>query len=168
MVKLVIDNREKKPWKFSGQDVVYKELPVGDYTYEGFEDVFSIERKSLDDLASSMGSERTRFENEVRRANGFANRNDDGNPLPGTKPENALEEFVVVIESPRSAVADYTHQKRCPNYFSHIYPASIISTTESWPRKYNTLEFQWEGNREKAKQESLRLLDKWYLRYSKQ
>lgn len=166
MTKLVIDTREKRPWTFPGQEVIYKELGVGDYTYEGYEQEFAVERKSLDDLATSMGSERTRFENEIRRANGYANVNDAGNPLPGTKPDKPLREFVVIIEAPRSSVADFVNQKRCPNYFSRIYPKSIISTTKSWPDKYENLSFLWENDREQAKQECLRLLDKWYLEYS--
>lgn len=163
---LVIDNREKKPYSFPGvEKVKVTTLNVGDYTYAGFEDTFAVERKSLDDLATSVGADRLRFENEIRRANGFAERNEAGNPLPGTKPDAPLEEFVVVIEAPKGAVYDYRNVNHCPNYYSKIYPSSICGTVEKWPEKYDVLDFVWAGGREDARQETLRLLDEWYLKY---
>lgn len=131
---------------FPGQEVTAAQLNVGDYTYEGFEDVFAVERKTLDDLATSLGAERERFEAEVERAQG-------------------LDEFIVVIEADESEVYPYAGTKRCPNYFSNIYPNSVIGTVEKWPDKYATLDFNWAGGRGKAQQETLRLLDKWYLNY---
>lgn len=146
-MKLVVDNREKKPWKFPGFDnVVYKTLDVGDYTLEGFEHVFAVERKSLDDLASSLGTDRDRFQREIERA-------------------QDLEEFAVVIESPRSDVSMHQHKKHCPNYYSKLYPKTIISTEESWSNKYDTLDWIWRDGRDNAKQKALQLLDKWYLKY---
>lgn len=164
MPTLVIDTREQRPYQFPGvDDVIYDTLDVGDYTYEGFQDVFAVERKSLDDLATSLGSDRLRFENEIRRANGFAERNEDGNSLPGTKPDHSLEEFVVVIEAHPDDVYSYAGDGYCPNYYSNIYPNSVVGTIEQWPTKYPTLQFQWCGSRRGAKAETLALLDKWYL-----
>lgn len=146
-MKVVVDNREKKPWRFPGLDnVVYDTLDVGDYTLEGFEHVFAVERKSLNDLASSLGSERERFEDEVKRA-------------------QSMEEFAVVVESPRELVAAYQDSKYCPNYYSKLYPKTIISTEKSWTDRYDVLDWHWCDGREDAKQEALRLLDKWYLMY---
>lgn len=167
MPPVVVDTREQKPYKFPGiDDIVHDKLPVGDYTYEGFEDVFVVERKSLDDLASSVGTDRLRFENEIRRANGFANRNENDNPIPGTKPDAPLEEFAVVIEAHPDDVYSYAGTKRCPNYYSNIYPNSVIGTIEKWPSKYENLDFIWSGNREGAMQETLHLLDKWHVKHS--
>jgi hypothetical protein len=166
-VPIVVDYREKKPYEFPGIDKVKEEqLHVGDYTLEGFEYNFAVERKTLDDLASSVGTDRLRFENEIRRANGFANRNENNNPIPGTKPEQALDEFIVVIEGRESQVYDYAGRKRSPHYYSKIYPNAIIGTIEKWPEKYDTLEFVWAGSREGGKQETLRQLDKWYINHS--
>lgn len=52
---ILIDDREKKPWKLEYQTKV-KRLKVGDYTFEGYEDLVAIEKKSglvelLNDLA---------------------------------------------------------------------------------------------------------------------
>lgn len=162
---VLVDDRENLPYEFPGQSTDSARLPVGDYTYDGFADCFAVERKTLDDLATSMGSDRLRFENEIRRANGWAERNEDGNPLPGTKPEYSLNEFVVVIEADRHEVYNYTEQGYCPNYYSNIHPNSVVGTVEKWPSKYRNLDFIWGGDRKGGKEETLRLLDKWFVRY---
>jgi ERCC4-type nuclease len=144
-VPVVVDTRENKPYQFPGVDsVVEKELDVGDYSLTGFEDTFAVERKTLDDLATSLGSDRNRFEDEIIRA-------------------QSLSEFVVVIEAESDAVYDYAGTGACPNYYSAIYPNSIIGTVEKWPSKYETLDFCWAGNRAGGRQETLAKLDKWYL-----
>lgn len=144
---IVVDRREKKPYRFPGiENVVYKTLDVGDYTYEGFEHVFAVERKSLNDLATSVGHDRERFEAEMERS-------------------LDLDEFAVVVESPREDVSAYRDRKYCPNYYSKIYPNSILATEVSWTEKYDH-DWYWCNGRQSAKQETLRLLDKWYLRYA--
>jgi len=148
MPTVVIDSREKKPYEFPGvRDTRTERLNVGDYTIEGYEDVFAVERKTLDDLAQSLGVERERFEAEVQRA-------------------QSLAEFVVMIEAPKSHVYEYAGTKRSPHYYSNIYPNSIIGTVEGWAQKYDTLTFRWAQNRERALQETLQQLDEWLLEYS--
>lgn len=166
--KIVVDHREKKPYDFpsiSDEFIETGELNVGDYSIKGFEDTYAVERKTLDDLATSLGSDRLRFENEIRRANGFANRNDDDNPIPGTKPDRPLDEFIVVIEGSESDVYPYSDSGHCPNYYSRIVPNAVIGTVEQWPDKYRSLEFRWCGSRQEAMKETLMLLDKWYIKY---
>jgi DNA excision repair protein ERCC-4 len=144
-VPIVTDTREQKPYEFPGvESVIKKALNVGDYTLQGFEDRFAVERKTLNDLATSMGSDRERFEREMVRA-------------------QDLDHFAVVIEAEQEEVADYAGTKACPNYYSAIYPNSILGTIEKWPAKYETLEFNWAGSRAGGKQETLAKLDKWYL-----
>lgn len=165
---LIVDDREQKPYDFDsmGVDTAVERLDVGDYTYAGYRSTFAVERKSLDDLATSCGSERSRFESEIRRANGLASINEDGNPRPGTKPEHGgLDEFVVVIEAHPNEVYKYSGDGYCPNYYSKIIPNAVIGTVEKWPNKYDTLEFKWCGDREGAEQETLALLDEWLLKY---
>ncbi|QSG06355.1 ERCC4 domain-containing protein [Halapricum desulfuricans] len=148
---IVVDQREKKPFDFPGVETKEAHLETGDYTVEGFEDRFAVERKSIDDLTKSVGSDRNRFEAEIRRAQAF-------------------DEFAVVIEGSREDIEDH-------NYFSMIHPNAVLGTTEKWPWKYDRLEFIWagedeEGNRiydlaeakEQAAQQTLRLLDRWYLK----
>lgn len=185
MPTLVIDTREKDPFDFPGiDDTKRATLTVGDYTHEGFEHTYAVERKSLDDLARSVGTDRTRFENEIRRAHGQAHRNEDGNPIPGTKPDHGgLSEFAVVVESSRRDVENYAKQldaeglsvreakfealdgKRHVPYLSEMHPNALLGTVGSWSSKYPLLTFHWCNTKEDAKQIALRLLDKWYLDY---
>lgn len=165
-VPIIVDSREQLPYDFPGEDTRVEKLDVGDYSLEGFQNRFAVERKTLDDLASSVGTDRLRFENEIRRANGYANRNEDDNPLPGTAPESPLDEFVVVIEAEKRELYKYAGRKSCPNYYSRIHPNSMIGTLESWPSKYENLRFDWCGSRQGGCQETLRLLDQWYIKHS--
>lgn len=156
MPPLVVDSREKKPYKFAGiNDVVRKDISVGDYTHKGYEGVYAVERKSLDDLARSLGTDRDRFRAEIERA-------------------TSLSEFAVVIEADQGTLHRYANRIYNPNgtddlqqndgpYFSAMHPNAILGTLRDWSNKYNPLEVKWEGNRQDAKQETLRLLDRWYL-----
>lgn len=148
---ILIDDREKQPWKFPGVDTEFTRLETGDYTVKGFEDRFAVERKSLDDLASSVGTERNRFEAEIQRAQDF-------------------DEFAVIVEASRADV-------EAGSYYSKIHPNAVLGTTEKWPWKFDRLEFVWAGEnddgekvrdmaaaRDHAPQEALRLLDRWYLK----
>lgn len=158
---ILVDDRENRPYSFPNWETEEARLGVGDYTLNGYENEFAIERKTLDDLATSMGSERLRFENEIRRANGYANVNDDGNPLPGTKPEQSLREFIVLIEAPKKDVYGYRNQAYCDSYYSNIHPNSIIGTVEKWPQKYDKLDFVWAGNRSQARSRVPQILTEW-------
>jgi ERCC4-type nuclease len=149
---ILIDQREKQPLHFPGVETEEAYLETGDYTVEGFEDRFAVERKSIDDLAKSVGSDRTRFEAEIRRA-------------------QDMDHFAVVIEgSPADVYSE--------NYYSKIHPNAVMGTVEKWPWKYDKLDFEWAGTddegdtlsltpqalKERTAQETLRLLDLWYLR----
>lgn len=134
---ILIDDREKTPWEFPGVDTKQARLETGDYTVEGFEDRFAVERKSVNDLATSVGSDRNRFEAEIKRA-------------------QSMDNFAVVIEGT-------PHDVRNGAYYSKIHPNAVLGTTEKWPWRYNNLEFVWAGDRDRAPQECLRLLDRWYL-----
>jgi len=148
---ILIDEREKKPYDFNAitdGETEFEErearLDVGDYTLDGIETVAAVERKTLDDLARSLGKARDRFEDEMVRA-------------------QSCSEFVVVIEARKSSVFAYRDQNSCPNYYSNIYPDSIASTVESWSQKYNTLRFEWAGSRQQGAKETLYWLANWYV-----
>ena len=66
---IVIDSREKRPYSFDlwKLDSVRKALPAGDYSLEGYERSIAVERKSLDDLVSSVTRGRKRFQRELGR-----------------------------------------------------------------------------------------------------
>ena len=134
---ILVDDREKKPYNFPGVETEEARLETGDYTVKGFEDRFAVERKSLNDLATSVGNNRDRFEAEIRRAQDFDN-------------------CTVMIEASRD-------DAQAGAYYSQIHPNAVTGTVDKWPLKYGVLDFEWAGNREQATQETLRLLDRWYL-----
>lgn len=70
---LVFDDREKKPLKSKFFKMKKKRLKTGDYTFSGFENVISIERKdNLKELFTNLsGSNRKVFYKELERMSRF-------------------------------------------------------------------------------------------------
>lgn len=69
---IIVDTREQAPLPFTRLESIRGTLYSGDYSARGFEGVFAIERKSLDDLAGCcIASERERFGNELHRLRGY-------------------------------------------------------------------------------------------------
>jgi len=72
---LVQDNQEKLPkharhkglFNPSLLYIITAHLKTGDYSIQGFEDVITIERKSISDLLGTLGKGRIRFEKELNR-----------------------------------------------------------------------------------------------------
>jgi len=52
--KIAIDTRQREPLKFTRLPAVERALFTGDYSILGLEDSFAVERKSIDDVASSI------------------------------------------------------------------------------------------------------------------
>ena len=69
--RIIIDTREQTPLSFANLEAVSGALYSGDYSIEGIEESFSIERKSIADLVGSLTSGRDRFMNELHRLRGF-------------------------------------------------------------------------------------------------
>ena len=77
--RIVIDTREQKPlWQ---SNTISHKLDAGDYSIEGHEDKFAIERKSAMDLYGTLGNGNKRFKLELERA-------------------QKLKYFAIVIEAP--------------------------------------------------------------------
>jgi len=69
---IVVDTREQKPLHFDGTiRTVRKCLKTGDYSVEGYEDQFAVERKSIPDLIGTLTAGRDRFEREMHRMAGI-------------------------------------------------------------------------------------------------
>lgn len=69
---VVIETREKIPLVFTRLPSVTGTLQSGDYSFAGAEDLFAVERKSIQDLvACCTGKNRERFERELHRLRGF-------------------------------------------------------------------------------------------------
>ncbi len=69
---IVVDSREQEPLVFTRLASVTGGLQSGDYSFQGGEHLFAVERKSIDDLVSCCtGENRWRFEREMHRLRGF-------------------------------------------------------------------------------------------------
>ncbi|MCP4680075.1 MAG: hypothetical protein GY854_32200 [Deltaproteobacteria bacterium] len=65
---VIVDTREQHPYAFDPEKirVVRRALPAGDYSIEGHESTVAVERKSLDDFASTVIHSRGRFRKELK------------------------------------------------------------------------------------------------------
>jgi ERCC4-type nuclease len=132
---VIIDSREKAPWTFTGitsslkgapRPVViaceFATLKSGDYSIKGFEDQVAIERKSKEDLYSTLGQNRERFEREHERLSWYQCK-------------------AVVIEASWNAILT-----RPPDR-SSLNPKSIFGTATSWWIRYGVPWFPMEDRR---------------------
>lgn len=125
---ILTDTREQNPFPFAGErysaDTVEKaSLTVGDYSLAGLADRVAVERKSLDDLAQSLGRERERFERELARG-------------------AALDSFCVVVE------ASYLDLAR-GKYRSRMQPHAACQSVAAFMGRYR-LPFIFAGSRPAA------------------
>jgi ERCC4-type nuclease len=138
--EVIVDSREKKPYEFAdfNHSVMTNALRTGDYTIEGLEEIFSVERKTLDDFLKSITWERERFEAEVKRA-------------------STMVAFIVLIEANKREITNWDYRR-------DVHPNSVLATIESWERKYN-VEFRWGCNRERSEEITIEILTEWHEAY---
>ena len=67
MPRILIDQREKRPYAFDGMETLTTHLKTGDYSIEGLEDRVVVERKSPQDAWGCVGASRKRFVRELER-----------------------------------------------------------------------------------------------------
>ena len=79
-MKIIIDNREQRPYEFTGTETETGTLETGDYSISGASHLIAIERKTADDLIGCLTRHRERFERELHRG-------------------RALQYFALVVES---------------------------------------------------------------------
>lgn len=72
-LRIIRDTREQSPFRFEGYAATVEigTLASADYSLHGFTDRIGIERKSLADLVTCLGTERERFARELARLRGF-------------------------------------------------------------------------------------------------
>ena len=61
---IIVDTREQKPISFKGREILVEKLDFGDYSINK---LVCVERKSLNDLVSTLSSGYERFNNEIKR-----------------------------------------------------------------------------------------------------
>jgi ERCC4-type nuclease len=68
---LITDTRVQTPLAFANLPTEISTLYSGDYSVNGLQEVFAIERKTIADLVGSLTSGRHRFMNELHRLRGY-------------------------------------------------------------------------------------------------
>lgn len=102
---IVVDSREQLPYAFNspGVTTIRRALAEGDYSLDGFEKVVVVERKSLEDYATSLCGDRERFLREIERM-------------------QAIPHRLIVVEGSIDDILGW-------RYRSGIHPNSIIGGT---------------------------------------
>lgn len=133
---LIIDTREQTPFVFPGTITTTRgTLHTGDYSIVGYEDRFTIERKSLADLVQTIIHNRARFERELERMRPFDFRR-------------------VIVTAPFMDVArgNYAH--------SHANPRAVVASIAAFEVRYN-VPFIFAAD----KREAQRRVEQWARMY---
>jgi DNA excision repair protein ERCC-4 len=109
---LIIDTREQDPLPFTRLLARRGALATGDYSIAGCEALFSVERKSIQDLVGCcMGENRERFERELHRLRGFRFK--------------------------RLLIVGTEEDIRAERYISRIKPQSVLATLAAFEVRYD-------------------------------
>lgn len=148
-----MDTREQVPWKFESLttkqrgeevpvvvEVLRQTLKQGDYSIEGHESDFAIERKSCDDLIRTIASGRQRFEKELGRM--------------------AAYRFACVIVE-----ADWADTLQHCQIASGYNPVSLDSTILTFMMRYNNVHWIWRPDRYTAAKTAFKLMDLYWRKY---
>ena len=151
---ILVDDREGAPWTFQNQvtknrhkeivpyyiTVKKKRLRTGDYTVEGYEDIFAIERKSLIDLFNSTSHGRENLEKEFQRM-------------------ASMRYAIFLVEDSYTSII---HQ---PPAESRTTPRSVMGTHFSWVYKYPNVHWTAAPDRQHAETFALRYCEKFFLNH---
>lgn len=109
---VVVDAREQWPLPIRQLPFVRGGLYSGDYSIAGLETLFSIERKSIDDLTGCCtNANRERFSNELHRLRGF------------------WFKRLLIVGDKSDVLAG--------NYRSKVKPASVMGSLAAWEVRYD-------------------------------
>lgn len=123
---ILIDTREQAPFSLPRGFVAERvKLNTGDYSIKGHERLFSVERKSLQDLVQTIIHERERFEYELLRLSCYQFRR-------------------VLVEAGYEAVAEVEEYGFCM-----ARPKSVIASVHAFEARYD-VPFIFAGNRNRA------------------
>lgn len=139
---IIIDSREQKPYSFGGYTCGVKRagLKTGDYSIEGYESVICVERKSKEDLYSSLGNGRARFEKEFQRMSEYEYR--------ALVIEATLQDLMI------------------PPDFSGMAASSVINSVISWGIRYGVQNY-FAGSRILGECLTYRILEKFLYNKNK-
>jgi len=129
----IVDTREKPGFEytFPGYQVIRGALKTGDVSCQGFESLFSIDRKEKNDMVNCVTFSRERFCRELSRA-------------------DSMLRFWVLIEASIEEIER-------GEYRIKVSPAAVLGTLACWENRYNC-RFIFAGNRSTANRTAERLL----------
>jgi DNA excision repair protein ERCC-4 len=110
---IVVDSREQTPLPIRRLPTVEGGLYTGDYSIRGMEASFAVERKSIADLVTSVGPERSRFERELHRLRSY--------------------------DFARLLVIGTEQDIRTGNYRSRMNPKSVLHSLWAYEARYRLL-----------------------------
>lgn len=117
---IIVDTREQQPWSFSEYVVANKKLDTGDYSIDGLQDIFAIERKkSINEIANNIVE--PRFKDVLARL-------------------AQLKYSFLLLEFSMTDVLSYPVGSNLPKKMwdkVKITPAFIVKNILDWQLKYN-------------------------------
>ena len=132
---IIVDTREQTPLSFTQLPSIVDTLYSGDYSVQGAERLFAVERKTLDDLATSCThSRRSTFEHELLRLRGHRFRR------------------FLIIGSEEEVLAQ--------RYRSNILPKALLGSLYSFEMRYD-LPVVWTADPDSAAE----LIERWAQRF---
>lgn len=144
---VVIDTREQTPYAFAQPFRVGKKsfavpsvvatLGSGDYSLSGYQSRVAVERKSLADLYSTLGSGRARFERELERLEFY-------------------DFAAVVVEAEWSTILG------SPPKHSRLNPKTVICSVLAWQQRYPRIHWWCVPGRGVGEVVTLRILDRYW------
>lgn len=147
---LIVDTREQTPFTFesiradSNQGglpvkvlTVRKGLPSGDYSLNGFETKVAVERKSLQDLYSTLGQSRRRFQAELGRLSTY-------------------DFAAVVVET------DWPTILSAPPSRSRLHPKTVFRSVIAWRIRHTRIHWEMCPSRAFAEVMTFRYLERFW------
>lgn len=148
---VIIDTREQMSFSFMGMNVVKGQtrhpllvktasmtLASGDYSILGYSDKISIERKSLEDLYSTLTHGRERFERELTRL-------------------QEMQFSVVIVEASLETIIS----RPPPN--TRVVPKSIYSSIIAYQQRFQRTHWVLCDSRRLAEKTAFRILERYWI-----
>lgn len=117
---IIVDTREQQPWLFEDYAIANKKLDTGDYSIEGLQEIFAIERKkSINEIANNIVE--PRFKDVIARL-------------------SQLKYSFILLEFGMTEVLNYPIGSNLPKKMwdkIKITPAFIMKNILDWQLKHN-------------------------------
>jgi ERCC4-type nuclease len=147
---IIVDTREQQPWSFEDYVVANKKLDTGDYSIEGLQHFFTIERKkSINEIANNIIE--PRFKDVIMRM-------------------SQLKYSFFLLEFNITDVLNYPVGSNLPKKMwdkIKISPAFIMKHILDWQVKHN-IKVLFCGNASNAEQTAEYIFKKMYLLYEQE